>query len=155
MSDHSTLPHQYLRHMNVAVRCRQHILSHRDAAVGSVTPVVKVSSMSVQDPMPSLPIALPVALTIRHSRDLAEILRSAFENSGDILIDIPEAGDVDLSFIQLIEACRRSADRLGRTFALCRPADGNVLSTLSRGGFLTGMTSVDEQFWLHGKELVQ
>ncbi|CZT33271.1 STAS domain-containing protein [Rhizobium sp. 9140] len=111
--------------------------------------------MSVQDPMPSLPLVLPVALTIRQSRDIAETLRAAFEHSGDVVINVPEAADADLSFIQLLEASRRYAETLGRSFSLSRPAEGSLLSTLARGGFLTDMTPQDSRFWLHGKEQMQ
>ena len=45
--------------------------------------------------------------------------------------------------------------RLTTVFERHLRADAGFSSTLSRGGFLTGMSSVDEQFWLHGKERVQ
>ncbi len=111
--------------------------------------------MSVQDSMPSVPLVLPVALTIRHSRDIAEMLRAAFERAGDILVEVPAAADTDLSFIQLLQASRRHADTLGRSFYLSGPAEGSLLSTLARGGFLTNMTPQDSRFWLHGKEQMQ
>lgn len=100
-------------------------------------------------------LALPPTLSIRQSSAVCESLREAFAGSGDIVIDIPESADADLSFIQLMEASRRYAEILGRGFHLSRPAQGSVLSTLSRGGFLTDMTPQDSQFWLHRKEQSQ
>jgi hypothetical protein len=56
---------------------------------------------------------------------------------------------VDISFIQMIEAARIHAGTAGKSIALAQPATGALLETLRRGGFLEGMSADDAKFWLH------
>ncbi|MBB4187801.1 DNA-binding transcriptional ArsR family regulator [Sinorhizobium terangae] len=97
-------------------------------------------------------LELPPALTIRHGGALRDELLSAFEKAGRLAITVPANAEVDLSFVQLVEATRRYAATLGRAFGLSRPAEGALLSTLERGGFLTKMNPEDREFWFHRKE---
>jgi hypothetical protein len=120
-----------------------------------MTTLAKGDGMPDQDLTTLPPVRLPTVLTIRQSGSVCERLRAAFETAGDIVIDIPDDAEADLSFIQLIEASRRYAEILGRGFSLCRPARGSVHATLVRGGFLTDMMPRDSQFWLHRKEQMQ
>ncbi len=96
--------------------------------------------------------ALPPHLTIRHAVAAREALRHAFDAGGPIVLSIPEGADVDLSFLQLIEAARQQAETFSRPLSLDRPASGNLLTTLERAGFLTDAKPRDTEFWLHRKD---
>ena len=92
-------------------------------------------------------------LTIRQVAAVHEAIRSALGGKDAVLLSIAEDAEVDLSFLQLVHAARLQAAVDGRTLALDRPADGNLLSTLERAGFLTDADPRDREFWLHRKEL--
>ena len=53
---------------------------------------------------------------------------------------------VDLTFVQMIEAGRKTAGAAGRGFRLATAASGALLETLGRGGFLE--SPGDRDFWL-------
>lgn len=74
-------------------------------------------------------------------RDLLEAARSA----AAMLIRVPADATVDLAGVQLLDAARRSA-RSDLTVALAEPAEGGLLETLRRGGFL--QTADQRRFWL-------
>lgn len=108
--------------------------------------------MSPADAAPSGKVDLPGPLTIRQSAAVQAAIRSAFEAEEPVLLRIAENADVDLSFIQLVQAARIHAQAHRRTIALDRPAAGNLLTTLERAGFLTEADPHDSEFWLHRKE---
>ena len=75
----------------------------------------------------------------------------ALEDRPAITVDCGAVTEVDVSLVQLILAAHASARRAGRSVALAKPADGALLDTLERGGFLsTAHDSVrdDHGFWL-------
>ncbi|WP_377294782.1 STAS domain-containing protein [Rhizobium sp. SG2393] len=98
------------------------------------------------------PGALPSHLTIRHAAAAHDALRQAFEAEGPIVLSVPEGAEIDLSFLQLVEAARKQADAFHRPISLDRPATGNLLATLERAGFLTEANARDTEFWLHRKD---
>jgi anti-anti-sigma regulatory factor len=69
----------------------------------------------------------------------------ALEDRPAITVDCSAATEVDVSLVQLILAARASALASGRSVALAKPADGALLDTLERGGFLS---SAHDEFWL-------
>jgi hypothetical protein len=56
-------------------------------------------------------------------------------DAGGLSIDCAGAGEIDLTFIQLLIAARISAHQANRTLWLATPPDGALLDTLTRGGF--------------------
>lgn len=74
----------------------------------------------------------------------------ALSDCEGLRLDISEISEIDLTFVQLIEAARRHASEAGGGLSLCAPADGSVLEVLRRGGFLDDDGSGRTQFWLQG-----
>jgi hypothetical protein len=85
-------------------------------------------------------------LTIRAVSDSREALLSALADSPAVTVSVAEDATVDLTFVQLIEAGRRTALEDGRTLTLARPAAGSLHEVLRRGGFLE--TARRREFWL-------
>ncbi|SIR34172.1 STAS domain-containing protein [Rhizobium sp. RU20A] len=98
------------------------------------------------------PGGLPVHLTIRHAAAAHDALRKAFEAGGPIVLSVPDGAEIDLSFLQLVEAARKQAEAFRLPISLARPATGNLLNTLERAGFLTEASPRDAEFWLHRKD---
>lgn len=104
-------------------------------------------------------LVLAGALTIGTADTVHATLRAAIEpTSGvgptDISIDCSEAGEIDLSFIQLLIAARISAQLLGRAVSLATCPDGALLDTLTRGGFQVvceGGPKDTAAFWFAGE----
>src|ERR1700761_191386 len=85
-------------------------------------------------------------LTIRTMGGCREALVSALAESPAVTLSIAEDAAVDLTFVQLIEAGRRTAAQDGRALALAGPAAGSLHEVLRRGGFLE--TAENREFWL-------
>jgi anti-anti-sigma regulatory factor len=77
-------------------------------------------------------------------------LAAALRQSGPLIVDLGEVTEADLTFVQLIEALRRSANDAGRALSLAQPAGEAVRQVLQRGGFLDDDTSERALFWLQG-----
>jgi ABC-type transporter Mla MlaB component len=95
-----------------------------------------------QDTDTGVRLVLDGALTMRTVDAIRATLLEAIErpspgaaSSAGITIDCAEAGEVDLTFVQLLIAARVTAQRLDRTVCLANAADGALLDTLTRGGF--------------------
>jgi len=89
-------------------------------------------------------------VTVVNVLQAREELWAALRHDGPVVVDIDDASEIDLTFIQLMESARRKAAETGRDFTLRRPADGAVLEVLRRGGFLDDETSERAKFWLQG-----
>jgi len=74
----------------------------------------------------------------------------AFMENASIEIAIDDESDVDISFVQLIESARNTAEKAGATLVLSSPAAGQLRSTLERGGFLDGGIGDAASFWQAG-----
>lgn len=85
-------------------------------------------------------------LTIRAMGGRQEALASALADNPTVLLSVAEDAAIDLTFVQLIEAGRRTALDAGRTLALAKPAAGSLHEVLRRGGFLE--TAESREFWL-------
>jgi hypothetical protein len=92
---------------------------------------------------------LPQNLTVRAISAVQQEMLEFLKKNASAKIDFPEDPQVDLSFIQLMEAARIYAGTAGKSIALARPAEGPVLDVLKRSGFLEGMAAEDLKFWLH------
>jgi len=94
-------------------------------------------------------LRLPQNLTVRAITVVQQEMLQFFANTASATIDIDDDCQVDISFIQLMEAARIYAGTAGKHIALSRPASGPTLDVLKRSGFLEGMSAEDLQFWLH------
>ena len=75
---------------------------------------------------------------------------AALQANQAVEIDCRDATDIDLTFVQLLLAARRSAASQGRSLTLAGPAEGALLAALQRGGFLPGPDAPDAAafgFW--------
>ena len=94
-------------------------------------------------------LTLSAALSIQNASHIHQsILDGLSSNISTRLVLDPEA-QVDLSFVQLIEAARRYAQEQGKTLTLASPAQGSLLDVLQRGGFLDEISPETAKFWLH------
>lgn len=84
---------------------------------------------------------------IRNIKDVHADLYSKFNDSGDIVLDISECQEVDLSLIQLIESARLYASKTGKPIRLSAPANEQITSVLTRAGFLENAKEDDRRFW--------
>jgi hypothetical protein len=78
---------------------------------------------------------------------LCDVLRVAVEANPSIVLELDDAGEADLSFIQLVESARVAAAGAGGRLQLARPADGAVRTVLERGGFLDPAFPERTAFW--------
>jgi anti-anti-sigma regulatory factor len=91
-------------------------------------------------------VVLEGMLTIRTAEDIHTKLIDALARNTAVVIDCSAAESIDLSFIQLLLAARRSAETAGHTFALAAPASGVLAAALTQGGFLPS----NDPFWTGG-----
>jgi ABC-type transporter Mla MlaB component len=89
-------------------------------------------------------------LTVSNITQAHDELGAALRQDGPIVVDIEGVGEIDLTFVQLLESARRKAAETGRELKLHHSAGGSVLEVLRRGGFLDNETSERAQFWLQG-----
>jgi hypothetical protein len=92
---------------------------------------------------------LPQNLTVRAITIVQQEMQQFLDKTASATIDIDDDCQVDISFIQLMEAARLYAGTAGKHIALARPASGPTLDVLKRSGFLEGMSAEDLKFWLH------
>lgn len=87
--------------------------------------------------------------TVRTIGALQNELLQALKKHETINLKLQDDVDVDLTFVQLVEAARRFAAAKGKTIALTEPASNALRDVLERGGFLT--SAEPRAFWLHEK----
>jgi ABC-type transporter Mla MlaB component len=96
-------------------------------------------------------LVLDGALTIRNMPSIHSRVLGAVRRYQTIHVETAGATEVDLSFVQLLVAARRSAALEGKALSLTDPATGPVLDTLTRAGLLDPSNpdlSGNEAFWL-------
>ena len=86
-------------------------------------------------------------LTLRTVAAAHADLAAALEAHDEVTARVDAEATVDLAFVQLIESARRTAAEAGRGSALAAPAQGALLETLRRGGFVE--SAGQREFWLH------
>ena len=96
----------------------------------------------------TLTVELAGELTIRSITELRERLLEALRTGRAVVARIADDAATDLTFVQLIEATRRSAQAAGQAFALAGPATGPLLETLRRAGMLSAAAPAQTEFWL-------
>jgi len=77
-------------------------------------------------------------------------LKDALGSGTGVCLRLAANADVDLTFVQLVEAARSVTICDGEGIALETPASDGLRSILERGGFLKSIAS--RAFWLHEKE---
>jgi len=92
---------------------------------------------------------LPQNLTVRTITAVQQEMLHFIDRNTSATIEFADDCQVDISFLQLVEAARIYAGTAGKPIALAAPAKGPVLDALRRAGFLDGMTAEDAKFWLH------
>lgn len=105
--------------------------------------------MPISDPQ-TLVVEFAGELSIKTAAATHAELTAALEAHEAVSVRVGADAAVDLTFIQLVEAARRTAAEAGRVFALAQPAQGALLETLRRGGFTQG--AGQQAFWLHETE---
>lgn len=106
-------------------------------------------------PYPSDDVSVLVfdgALTVRNAAAQAVRLRNVLADGRVVALDLSGITDIDLSFIQLVLAARRSAAATGGAVTLAAPAEGLLKDVLKRAGLIAdGEQFSDETaFWLAG-----
>ncbi|CDN56454.1 Hypothetical protein RG1141_CH41400 [Neorhizobium galegae bv. officinalis bv. officinalis str. HAMBI 1141] len=91
----------------------------------------------------------PQNLTVRTIATVQREILQFLDKTASATIELDDDCQVDISFIQLMEAARIYAVAAGKQIALARPASGPTLDVLKRSGFLDGMSAEDLKFWLH------
>jgi hypothetical protein len=94
-------------------------------------------------------LTMPANLTVRAITTTREELLKFIDRNGAATIELADNSQIDISFIQMIEAARIYAETAGKRVALAQPATGPLLDVLRRAGFLEGMSAEDAKFWLH------
>lgn len=92
-------------------------------------------------------IEVPSSVTVRSVAEFGRHLTSTLVEHDEIVLDMDAVDEIDLSFVQLVQAARGDA---GKTVRLARPANEAVTALLRRAGFLTDPSDADVDFWFHG-----
>jgi anti-anti-sigma regulatory factor len=92
---------------------------------------------------------LPARLTIRQAEDIRDRLLAALHDRQDIIIDCSATTEVDLTFIQLVLAARKSAAAAGKHLSLVPPGNGLLTEVLQQAGLVGApdMLPADKSFW--------
>lgn len=83
-------------------------------------------------------------LTIKTAAETHRTLTKACGEAHQIVIDLADCGETDLTLVQMILAARRFAEREGKTLRLSAPLAASLQHDLARGGFLSAN---DSAFW--------
>jgi ABC-type transporter Mla MlaB component len=95
-------------------------------------------------------LVLDGELTIRTIAAIHGRLRTLLDESQRVELELQTTGPIDVSFIQLALAARRSAEAAGKQVVWTKSAPGVLRDVLVRGGFvsqLTGHVSAAEAWW--------
>jgi ABC-type transporter Mla MlaB component len=91
-------------------------------------------------------------LTVRTVALIHERLLAALRQFPSVTVDLSRAGEIDLSFIQLLLAARKSAAASGKRLSLARPAEGALRDALVCAGLIASaddQPTADQAFWLN------
>lgn len=91
--------------------------------------------------------------TIRNATDIHKDLLNFIGENERISLEIAVNADIDVSFVQLIEAARSYAAGRGKSLSLSHPASDRLLDVLERAGLLDDPKSATSSFWLNGGDL--
>jgi ABC-type transporter Mla MlaB component len=108
--------------------------------------------LSMSEPADAGCLELVGPLTVRNIEEVRARLLEAAGQHRDVIIDCTLVTAIDLSFIQLVLAARRSAIAAGRTVSLSHPADGILYDRLLQAGILgagAAEPAGDRALWLN------
>ncbi|MBY6242660.1 STAS domain-containing protein [Methylosinus sp. Sm6] len=74
-------------------------------------------------------------LMISEAVEMRDSILRTFRHSANVMIDCSHATDIDLTFIQLLIASRRTARASGAKLRISAPLDSPIAETLRRAGF--------------------
>jgi ABC-type transporter Mla MlaB component len=89
-------------------------------------------------------------LTVRVAKQIRARVIDALRQFPHLTIDCSGASEVDLSFIQLMLAARRSASAASKTISFAQSADGALLEALQQAGLVAAADRqpvADQTFW--------
>jgi anti-anti-sigma regulatory factor len=94
-------------------------------------------------------VAMTGALTVRNAEHIHQRLLQAVRDHHDVVLDCANASEIDLSFIQLVLAARKSAAAAGKTLSVAAPTTDLLADTLRRAGVLdtADAPAADQLFW--------
>ena len=81
-------------------------------------------------------------LTTPTSDDTHRAMRAALERCESLVLDCSEANEVDVSFLQLLVAAQRAAERSHKTIAFSAPPQGVLADAMRRCGFAAPKAAV-------------
>jgi anti-anti-sigma regulatory factor len=88
------------------------------------------------------------AIDIRSIHDSVERIKTVIADTVGLEIDLAAVTEVDLTFLQLMESLRRTAQEAGTTLRFAHPASDALRETLRRAGFLSHPPDKRTRFWL-------
>jgi ABC-type transporter Mla MlaB component len=97
-------------------------------------------------------VTLTGELTVRTIANVRDKLAEALRRNDTVQLKFRKTGEVDLTFVQLVEAARRAAAEGGKQLSLATPAKGPLREILERGGFVGAHSAERTAFWLHGDQ---
>lgn len=95
-------------------------------------------------------ITLDSSATLRCADALGARLLEALARDDAIELDASALAEIDLSFLQLVEAARTQAAREGKSLRLSAPANAALRAQLERAGLLPETDPESRTFWCHG-----
>jgi len=93
-------------------------------------------------------LQLSGAMHLRSIADPHAALVQAFAAESDVILDLSDVEEADLSFVQLIISAQRTAAEKGLSLTLSAPAPEPVIQILERGGFIGAAPDARRDFWL-------
>jgi len=95
-------------------------------------------------------VAFRGSLTTPTSEQTHQTIREALEGSDSVVLDCAGAEEIDVSFLQILVAAGRAAERGRKTIGLAGPAQGALAEALRRCGFAAaeGKTALRDLFGL-------
>ena len=81
-------------------------------------------------------------LTTPTSDDTHRTMQKAFERREKLVLDCSEASEVDVSFLQLLVAAQRAAERSHKTVSFSAPPQAVLADALRRCGFTAPKAAV-------------
>lgn len=98
-------------------------------------------------------LKLDGAISVRNILPVHSELLRHIDAHPTTAIDLPDGAQVDISFVQLLEAARLYATAKGGALTLARPAGPGLTDILRRAGFTDAAASDRAQFWFHRSDL--
>lgn len=105
---------------------------------------------TTNDTTPAGRLSLEGELTIRTIASAHAKLCAALAESNCVELELDASSPIDVSFVQLALAARRSAEAAGKRIVWAKPATGALRDVLIRGGFVgpvAGHPSATEAWW--------